>query len=93
MKFFKTIIIGSGFSAFILNQILKQKHQIITTDSKYIKCLTKRKILTKHLKLFVKKYNSYGIYEYVLKNLHYMRLCYMVGIQIFGEEFAIYQEF
>lgn len=67
MKFFKTIIIGSGFSAFILNQILKQKHQIITTDSKYIKCLTKRKILTKHLKLFVKKYNSYGIYEYVLK--------------------------
>jgi hypothetical protein len=67
MRIFKIIIVGSGFSAHILSKILKKKNYIITTDSKYINFLPKRKNLTKHLKLFAKKYNSHGTYKYILK--------------------------
>jgi len=67
MRIHETIIVGSGFSSFILSQILKKKYKIISTNSKYINFLSKRKILTSHLKFFSKKYISYGAYKYILK--------------------------
>jgi len=67
MKISQNIIVGSGFSAFILNKILKKNYLVITTDSKYTKSLPERKNLTTHLKFFSKKFNSYGIYRYILK--------------------------
>lgn len=67
MRIYKTIIIGSGFSSFILSQILKERCKIISTNSKYINFLPKRKNLTTHLKFFSKKYNSYGNYKYIFK--------------------------
>lgn len=67
MKIFNTVVIGSGFSSFILNQILKKKHQIITTDLKYLKSYPERKNLIKHLKLFTKRYSSHGEYQYIFK--------------------------
>jgi hypothetical protein len=67
MRIYETIIVGSGFSSFILSKILKKKHKIVSTNSKYINSLSKRKILTSHLKFFTKKYTSHGTYKYILK--------------------------
>lgn len=66
-KIHQNIIIGSGFSSFILTQFIKKNYLIITTDSELIKKYPKRSKLTKHLKLFSKKFKSYGKINFKLK--------------------------
>ncbi len=65
-KIYKNIIVGSGFSAFVLNIFLKKDFLVVTTDQNFIKKLPPRKYLTPHLRLFYKKYISYGIFKYIL---------------------------
>ena len=67
-KIFKNIIIGSGFSAFILNKFLKKDFLIITTNDTLIGNFPKRKMLTPHLRFLDKKFSSYGIFNYSLNN-------------------------
>lgn len=67
-KIYKNIIIGSGFSSFILNKFLKKDFLVITTDDNLIKKSPKRKYLTPHLRLFYKKFTSYGVFKYLLYN-------------------------
>lgn len=66
-KIHKNIIVGSGFSAFVLNILLKKDFLVVTTDQNFINKLPMRKYLTPHLRLLYKKYISYGIFRYVLK--------------------------
>lgn len=67
-KIYKNIIIGSGFSAFILNIFLKKDFLVVTTNQNFINKLPPRKYLTPHLRLFYKKYVSFGIFRYILRN-------------------------
>ena len=67
-KIYKNIIVGSGFSAYVLNILLKKDFLVITTDQNFINKLPPRKYLTPHLRLFYKKYISYGIFKYILKH-------------------------
>ena len=64
----QNIIIGSGFSAFVLNRLLKKKFLIITTNDNLINNFPKRKYLTRHLRFLSKKFFSYGIFNYVLQH-------------------------
>lgn len=67
-KVYKNIIIGSGFSAFVLNIFLKKDFLVVTTHQNFINKLPARKYLTPHLRLFYKKYISYGIFKYILRH-------------------------
>ena len=67
-KVYQNIIIGSGFSAFVLNRLLKKNFLIITTNQNLINNFPRRKYLTNHLRLLSKKFISYGLYKYVLRH-------------------------
>ena len=67
-KIYQNIIIGSGFSAFILTKLIKKNYVLITTEDKLINNFPKRKRLTKFLKFFTTKFCSYGKYQFHLKN-------------------------
>ena len=67
-KVYKNIIVGSGFSAFVFNRLLKKDFLVITTNENLIKTFPKRKYLTRHLRLLSKKFTSYGLFKYFLKN-------------------------
>lgn len=68
-KIYNHIIVGSGFSSFLFNLFLNKKETlIISTKVRFISKLPKRKKLTNYLKIFSKKFNSYGNYNFVLKN-------------------------
>lgn len=67
-KIYENIIIGSGFSAFIISNLIKKNYVLITTEDKLINNLPKRKKLTKFLKFFTTKFCSYGKYQFHLKN-------------------------
>lgn len=58
-----TICVGTGFSSFILKLLIKKKIYFISSDYTNIKNINKyirRKNLETHIKLFGKKFNSYG---------------------------------
>ena len=67
-KIYKNIIIGSGFSSFALNKFLKKDFLIITTNDNLINTFPKRPYLTPHLRLFYKKFASYGLFKYSLNH-------------------------
>lgn len=67
-KIYKNIIIGSGFSSFALNKFLKKDFLIITTNENLINTFPKRPYLTPHLRLFYKKFASYGLFKYSLNH-------------------------
>ena len=71
-KKYKNIIIGSGFSAFVLNFFLNKEALIITTSVNLLKGYPKRNNLTYYLKLFSIKFSSFGNYSFNLynSNLH-----------------------
>lgn len=70
IKIYKYIIVGSGFSSFLFNLFLNKKETlIISTETKFINHFPKRKNLTNYLKIFSYKFNSYGNYNYNLKNV------------------------
>jgi len=67
-KIYKNIIIGSGFSAFVFNRLLKKDFLVITTNENLINNFPRRNYLTRHLRLLSKKFISYGLFKYVLQN-------------------------
>lgn len=68
-KIYNHIIIGSGFSSFLFNLFLNKKETlIITTKVGFINKLPKRKKLNNYLKTFSKKFDSFGNYNFILKN-------------------------
>lgn len=66
-KIYKNIIIGSGFSAFVLSKFLKKDYLVVSSNSSFIKHYPRRKNL-KNLKLFSPKFESRGKIRFLLKN-------------------------
>lgn len=67
-KIYKNIIIGSGFSAFIVNIFLKKDFLVITSHEKFLDDFPTRNNLTNYLKFFTKKFHSKGRYRFKLRN-------------------------
>tara|TARA_B100001057_G_scaffold483034_1_gene559246 strand:- start:1396 stop:2472 length:1077 start_codon:yes stop_codon:yes gene_type:complete len=67
-KIYKNIIIGSGFSACMVNIFLKKDFLIISSNDKFLSDFPNRNNLTRYLKFFTKKFNSKGRYKFKLKN-------------------------
>lgn len=67
-KVYKNIIVGAGFSSFVINNFLKNDTLVISSNSNFLKNYPKRKNLVKYLKIFSPKFYSRGKYKYNLKN-------------------------
>lgn len=66
-KIFQNIIVGSGFSAFVLNKYLKKDFLVVTSTDELIKNYPERRNLTKYLKPLTKKFTSRGELKFKLK--------------------------
>ena len=67
-KIYKNVIIGSGFSAFIVNIFLKKDFLVITSNDKFLDDFPTRNNLTNYLKFFTRKFHSKGRYKFKLRN-------------------------